>query len=605
MKNKLLVIALVLFGLIHLSLYFTFQPDDTFIYLVYIKNLLQGHGLSFNGEYVEGFSSVLWVYLNALFAWLPTDYLVISKFISGGFYFLIPYLMFKILLIITENKVSKTNILILLSTYFLYPPLAIWAMAGLETMLYSFWLLFCLYYYFTIRSIHKSSSNQEFKIIGILFGVLATIRPEAFALVGIVFLYEMYLFFKTKRMDYKFYTNFFIAYFIAITILLLWRYSLYGEFLPITAIAKTGNLSHQIVVGLGYIKGFFSDWWPLVLLYVFALLKLFFTKNTLVHSWNIISFITVTGYTLFIIASGADWMQSYRFFIPIIPIAFITIYLSLVENKVMIFIVLLPLIAFFTEKNIPLYKNIQQDISATYGDILIGKYLKNLHLDSNEYIAVVDAGAIPYYADNKTIDMVGLNNKHIAHLAGTFMQKYDNDFVLKNRPIYIQIHVQTLKDKITNMPDFIGSSRLYYSKEFHQNYIYDSNSTVGGLFVRRDTPLTNTFIDKYYDYNIENLDVKNHKLHFVLHKMGEDVWLKPPHPHALGSIYINVKIKNTQNHILFEALVPISENMVVKDTTAFDITLPKLDSNKYFIEIQPVHMGIVNFEKISVHDLTL
>ena len=87
--------------------------------------------------------------------------------------------------------------------------------------------------------------------------------------------------------------------------------------------------------------------------------------------------------------------------------------------------------------------------------------------------------------------------------------------------------------------------------------------------------------------------------------MGEDVWLKPPHPHALGSIYINVKIKNMQNHILFEELVPISENMVVNDTTAFNITLPQLDSNKYLIEIQPVHMGIVNFEKISVHDLTL
>ena len=34
--------------------------DDTFIYLVYVKNLLTGNGLTFNGDKVQGFTSVLW-----------------------------------------------------------------------------------------------------------------------------------------------------------------------------------------------------------------------------------------------------------------------------------------------------------------------------------------------------------------------------------------------------------------------------------------------------------------------------------------------------------------------------------------------------------------
>jgi len=41
-------------------------------------------------------------------------------------------------------------------------------------------------------------------------------------------------------------------------------------------------------------------------------------------------------------------------------------------------------------------------------------------------IAVVDAGAIPYFSGVKTIDMPGLNDRHIAHLPGGFMLKYDN-----------------------------------------------------------------------------------------------------------------------------------------------------------------------------------
>ncbi len=603
-KEGVWIILLLLLGLAHLSVYFKFQPDDTFIYLVYIKNFISSNGLSFNGEYVEGFSSVLWVYLNALFAWLPVDYIHISKLISGIFYFLTPYLMFQIITKVIDNNISKINIFLVLTTYFFYPPLAIWAMGGLETMLYSFWLLLCLYYYFYIRTMNQNSAKKEFLTVGVLFGLLATIRPEAFALVGIVILYELYLLLKTKKIDYNFYTTFVMTYISFIFALLLWRYSLYGEFLPITAIAKTGDLHHQITVGLGYVKSFYSDWWPLIIAYVYAVVKLFFTKNTTLHSWNIISLITITGYTLFIIASGADWMLSYRFFVPIIPIAFVVIYLSILENRFMILVVLIS-IAFFTYKNTHIHKQIQQDIAATYGDVLIGQYLKNLHLDTNEYIAVVDAGAIPYYANNKTIDMVGLNNKHIAHLEGTFMLKHDNNFVLQHKPLYIQIHVQKVKEQITNMPDFIGSSKLYYSKEFHQNYIYDSNATVGGLFLRRDTVQRHTHMDTYYDYAIQNFELNDYKLHFTLHKTGADIWLKPQHPHAMCSIYANIKVKDQQNNIVYEELIPISQDMAQNDKIALESNLPKLGSNTYLVEIQPTQMGITHFDKLYTKSITI
>jgi arabinofuranosyltransferase len=47
------------------------QADDAFISYRYALNLVRGHGLVFNpGEYVEGFTNLLWTLLIALFVWL-------------------------------------------------------------------------------------------------------------------------------------------------------------------------------------------------------------------------------------------------------------------------------------------------------------------------------------------------------------------------------------------------------------------------------------------------------------------------------------------------------------------------------------------------------
>ncbi len=40
--------------------------DDTYIYLVYAKNLLSGNGLTYNGTVIEGYSSPLWLALISL-----------------------------------------------------------------------------------------------------------------------------------------------------------------------------------------------------------------------------------------------------------------------------------------------------------------------------------------------------------------------------------------------------------------------------------------------------------------------------------------------------------------------------------------------------------
>ena len=62
-----------------------FAPcDDTYIYLVYVKNLLAGRGLTFNGLRVEGFTSPLWVGLVALAGCLPLELPTAAELLSAA-----------------------------------------------------------------------------------------------------------------------------------------------------------------------------------------------------------------------------------------------------------------------------------------------------------------------------------------------------------------------------------------------------------------------------------------------------------------------------------------------------------------------------------------
>ncbi len=52
-------------------------------------------------------------------------------------------------------------------------------------------------------------------------------------------------------------------------------------------------------------------------------------------------------------------------------------------------------------------------------------------------IAVVDAGAIAYYSERRTIDILGLNDEYIAHTPA----KSDPAYVLSQTPGIIQLHI--------------------------------------------------------------------------------------------------------------------------------------------------------------------
>jgi hypothetical protein len=87
-------------------------------------------------------------------------------------------------------------------------------------------------------------------------------------------------------------------------------------------------------------------------------------------------------------------------------------------------------------------------------------------------LATNTAGTIPYYSGLRTIDMLGLNDVHIAHrnmpmgkgLAGH--EKWDAAYVLAQHPDYIQFGSATGN----NLPCFRSDSDIARLPEFQQLY---------------------------------------------------------------------------------------------------------------------------------------
>ncbi len=61
----------------HAKRYYPFVSDDALISLRYAERLMEGRGLTWNdGEWVEGYSNLLWVLACALLGWLGIDLVV-------------------------------------------------------------------------------------------------------------------------------------------------------------------------------------------------------------------------------------------------------------------------------------------------------------------------------------------------------------------------------------------------------------------------------------------------------------------------------------------------------------------------------------------------
>ena len=493
--RKLVILLMVLCFAFLLSevMFYNNTWDDAYISYRYSKNFVENHGLVYNqGEYVEGYTSFLWVILVGLIGKtgfeVPTigkvlcilfglGSLIITYFIVRGF----------------DRRYRMAAILAALLLAFRID-YGVHFQSGMETSFNIFMLSLGFYLYL-------QKHRYSLFITGIVAGLLPLIRPDGILFLSAIVLSEL-ISIKNGSLKrcLKNISLFLLPAVIILILHLIWRYSYYGELLPNTFYAKSsGFYLIKYVRGAYYLLKFFV-YGGGFLYFIPAVYFIFrFFKNKHVRTMAIIIFL----YLLFNIYASGDWTSYSRFMMPVLPLIVIASsfgimkILSLLKaNKIVSILVILTFMAAGFQNGLFL-KALPTELIIKHRKriklwITLCEDFRKLKVEHPDLIiASSPIGAIGYYSEAYIIDMMGLTNRHIAKHGKKFMgapghERWDIEYVLNQKPHIIYAGGSTLLLDGTRKPS-LGE---HTSEEIYQQIWNDyENIYIPGLdefWLRKD-----------------------------------------------------------------------------------------------------------------------
>lgn len=483
--NPYLIVAhLIMLGF---QIYFwNFIIDDAFISFRYAKNLFQDHQFVFNinESPVEGYSNFLWVLWICIGFLMNFEPIIFSKISGILFSQLSVYVLYKLSLLLGKSKNSSTLICIF---YACLPNIALWSIGGLETSLFSLFLMIALYFFI----LYLKKSNKKALIGSSLFFSLASLtrheglivfagtiifligiqisKRELFTSESIVLLGLMFLFIGVLYFPY-----------------FLWRMIYYNNILPHTFIVKAEPITFIFLLGQ------MVFYLPLILIFlpilILILLRVKMLRNffQIAYSKLYLGFILIIFCSILIILSS--WMPGFRFAVPIIPFILlllpdsINIFYNLAQKyhedfnllkfgkyfTILVICVSHFFLIFSFNSYVHLYATGINEINIT-----IGKWI-NQNTNQSASLAIWDVGAIPFYANIRTIDIYpeSLQDKHV------FTYPEDADYILdQNISILIlnDDYFEYIKadSRFTVNYRIIFNAQLFYvENQLRVDYIY-------------------------------------------------------------------------------------------------------------------------------------
>lgn len=478
-----LAAAVVLGGIFAASVFYALrlyaECDDTYIYLVYVKNLFADNGLTFNGMKVQGFTSVLWV-LFIIVGRLVTDALPVLaerlSMASGLFVMVMAYLL--------GRRLGLSRVQSLITPVLLAGTgdFAFYMSNGLETVFFVGMVLLSL------RFVYVTDAGKALQSFSLPLVLALTIlaRPEGALVAGVVIVSLAW-----RQRTF------------AVGRCLMWMAILllpvavaariyYASFLPNTYYAKAGAGLANAGQGFVYLMHFIKA--NVLVVLVFTYLAAHRRKAMGVTAL----FALVVIYTLHVAVQGGDNLVGHRAFLPVLPVIYLTVVLGLRRLNRRAGFAAVCIVSVFHVANynygtiiggsfqLPVREQMEVWRTGYPRRLATGLYLK-ANYPPDTVVALNAAGIIPYFSELPTIDMLGLNNKHIAqkgrrdrslaygHQAG------DGRWVVRQRPDVVLFgglgRGQTsyfLSDReIWRSSDF---RRFYRPREFPENvrpYVLD------------------------------------------------------------------------------------------------------------------------------------
>jgi arabinofuranosyltransferase len=453
-----------------------YVADDGFIAFQYVKNLVRGEGLVYNpGERVEGYNNFLWIVLLAGFQWLlpQTSLLRIAQTLG---------VVFGVLTILLVCRFSwsvrrESEPFALLAGAFLavHSGFAAWATAGLETTLFAFLVFASAYAY-----VSYLRTGKKFLLVPLLFAFASLTRPDALLLFGIT---TCHLAVREWKVGGRLpigrmllWASIFAAVYVPYYI---WRFIYYGYPLPNTFYAKVGSGPHQYIRGARYLLDYLSEYGAF--LFIPALLVLI--RRDVRKEWRDYFALIAAGYIAYLVYVGGDGLGFFRFFVYLVPILYLLVQDGFADlyrrasrlsflttgrmlNFVTLCLIVISLGVTMRQSIFPLFMpssyrwyepqsqlsfpGLGTDHSYIWFDnyfvdrLAIAAMWLETHASRNAVVASTPAGSIAYHMNHKVIDMLGLNDLHIARTASADLgqgraghEKGDGKYVLSRSPDYI------------------------------------------------------------------------------------------------------------------------------------------------------------------------
>ncbi len=289
--------------------------EDAYISFRFARNWLAGFGLVWNpgAAPVEGYTNFLWVALSAVLQRLavpPGPGAQVVGTAAGPAVLALSYAWAR-RLGFREGEALLPCLFLALSG-----PLASWAASGLETDLFTALVLGGLYGFAAFWE--RGGAAAAWGGFAALLLAMLT-RPEGALAMGLALAWAVAAPGRQRR---RVGSALFapagvaLALFAAYT---AWHWSTFGQLLPNTFYAKTGDPSAQLARGAAYgalfARDFLLPWLPLVALAAGAPAATGERRGV----WLVLPALFVAGFCLYVIAVGGDYMAMYRFFVPVLP----------------------------------------------------------------------------------------------------------------------------------------------------------------------------------------------------------------------------------------------------------------------------------------------
>ncbi len=491
------ITALVLLGCLAA---FTWQAlrydtvqDDAYITLVYAKHLAAGEGLVFNpGERVEGYTNFLWTLVLAVPHLLDIDALTAARALSA----LCAGLLFALLAHMAQRQQPVTP-----WPYALVPPIllascgamAFWTTSGMETALFALLITAgaCGY--------ARELSGEQSRSTAWLFALAGLTRPEGFFFFGLTLVHRSICHLHESRFDLRDALRWGAPALLTFAAHSAFRLLYYGHLLPNTLYAKTGARDVLLHYGWQYTQGFLKSYGIYGLLLAVPLLLLIHPKQ---RDWRSYRALLITSCVLYTTLIGGDVLDAHRFYLPILPLIYLSAQDALHVMARTLPARLTPALPLATLTAVALYSALAPRDGLEYAQLSMQAHNARLFeladcINSSPHatplIATGAIGITKYLTQARVIDLIGLTDstiaRHPARVAGlqspSILRQQNAPYVLDRQPDMI-CFITGLK------PQTLAEKTLFLHERFRRDYYTSFCSDRVPVFVRKPDAPTDT-----------------------------------------------------------------------------------------------------------------